>query len=65
MNLEKMWGLAKPVVIIALCVIGYFFAANKFDQHLFTAIGGLSILFRGKAIWAGLDTIKNKITSKG
>ena len=62
MKLSKIWGLAKPVIIVTLAIIGYLFAANKVDGYLFTAIGGLSILFRGSAIWSGLGEIKRAIT---
>lgn len=64
MKLSKIWGLAKPVVIITLCVIGFLFASSKFDGYLFTAIGGLSVLFRGAAIWSGLGEIKRAITGE-
>ena len=64
MDLSKIWGLAKPIVIIVLCVIGYLVAANKIDGYLFTAIGDVSILFRGSAIWAGLVAIKDAISGK-
>lgn len=61
MDFSKIWGLVKPIIIFGLAVVGFIFAANKFDGYLFTAIGGLSILFRGAAIWSGLGEVKRAI----
>lgn len=57
--MKEIWGLVKPVIIIVLSVIGYFWASNFVTRNLFLAIIGLSIVFRGRAIWDGFVNIYN------
>ncbi|MGB0896871.1 MAG: hypothetical protein ACPGRW_06085 [Flavobacteriaceae bacterium] len=57
MNISAIWALLKPVIIITLTIVGYFFAPDFFTRNLFLAIAGLSILFRGGAIWAGIKEV--------
>lgn len=57
MKAQDIWNLVKPVIIIVLGALGYFFACDFFTRNVFIAIVVLSFILRGGSIINGIKAI--------